>query len=234
LLAKTLRQVKAESKCPPRFESEAAMRRRRPLTRRPTLKTDAQLKSGVTDELTGCGGNAIHTASKPSTRLRAEGRRLSMRRRISSNPPTKEIFMSNLRLLDPSFSDNFESALRRFFAPVNFDADTPALQMRIDVREKDDAYEVKADIPGVKKEDISVRIDGNLVQIDAEVKREKETKGDGDRVLRSERYYGTVSRTFSLADDVDDGKARASYADGVLTLALPKKATAASKKLVID
>lgn len=142
--------------------------------------------------------------------------------------------MSNLRLLDPSFSDNFESALRRFFAPASFDADTPALQMRIDLREKDDAYEVKADIPGVKKEDINVRIDGNLVQIDAEVKREKETKGDGDRVLRSERYYGTVSRTFSLADDVDDGKARASYADGVLTLALPKKATAASKKLVVN
>jgi HSP20 family protein len=142
--------------------------------------------------------------------------------------------MSNLRLLDPSFSDSFESALRRFFAPVALDADTPMLQMRIDVREKDNAYEVKADIPGVKKEDINVRIDGNVVQIDAEVKREKETKGDGDRVLRSERYYGTVSRSFSLADDVDDGKAQASYADGVLTLALPKKATAASRKITVQ
>jgi HSP20 family protein len=142
--------------------------------------------------------------------------------------------MSNLRLLDPSFSDNFESALRRFFAPATFDADAPALQMRIDVREKENAYEVKADIPGVKKEDINVRIDGNVVQIDAEVKREKETRDDGDRVLRSERYFGTVSRTFSLADDVDDSKAQASYADGVLTLALPKKATAASKKLVVQ
>jgi HSP20 family protein len=142
--------------------------------------------------------------------------------------------MSNLRLLDPSFSDNFESALRRFFAPATFDADAPALQMRIDVREKENAYEVKADIPGVKKEDINVRIDGNVVQIDAEVKREKETRDDGDRVLRSERYFGTVSRTFSLADDVDDSKAQANYADGVLTLALPKKATAASKKLVVQ
>jgi HSP20 family protein len=90
--------------------------------------------------------------------------------------------MSNLRLLDPPFSDNF---------------------------------------------------DGYVVQIDAEVKREKETKGNGDRVLRSERYCGTVSRTFSLADDVDDSKAAATYADGVLTLALPKKATAASKKLAV-
>ncbi|MCM2251323.1 MAG: Hsp20 family protein, partial [Ramlibacter sp.] len=106
--------------------------------------------------------------------------------------------MSNLRLLDPVFNDNFDSALRRFFAPVAFDGDTPELKMRIDVSEKPDAYQVKADIPGVKKEDINVRIDGNVIQIDAEVRREKETKGDGDKVLRSERYYGTVSRTFSL------------------------------------
>ena len=103
--------------------------------------------------------------------------------------------MTRLRLFDPAFSDNFESALRRFFAPTPFEADTPALKMRIDVSEKDNAYEVKADIPGVKKEDINVRIDGNIVQIDAEVKREKETKGNGDKVLRSERYYGTISRT---------------------------------------
>jgi HSP20 family protein len=142
--------------------------------------------------------------------------------------------MGNLRVLDPVFSDNFDSALRRFFAPVTFDADTPALKMRIDVAEKDNAYEVKADIPGVKKEDINVRIDGNVVQIDAEVKREKETKGNGDRILRSERYYGTISRTFSLAEDVDDSKAEAKYADGVLTLALPKKTTAASKKVTVQ
>ena len=141
--------------------------------------------------------------------------------------------MSNLRLLDPMFSDNFESAIRRFFAPVAFDADTPELKMRIDVSEKDNAYVVKADIPGVRKEDINVRIDGNVVQIDAEVKREKETKGDGERILRSERYFGTVSRTFSLGEDVDDTKAEAKYADGVLTLELPKKATAASKKLTV-
>lgn len=142
--------------------------------------------------------------------------------------------MSTLRVLDPVLNDNFESALRRFFAPVAFETGTPALKMRIDVAENDNAYEVKADIPGVKKEDINVRIDGNVVQIDAEVKREKETKGDGDKVLRSERYYGSVSRTFSLADDVDDSKAEAKYADGVLTLKLPKKATVASKKVTVQ
>ena len=142
--------------------------------------------------------------------------------------------MSNLRLLDPAFTDNFESAMRRFFSPIAWDTDAPSLKMRVDVSELDDAYEVKADIPGVKKEDINVRIDGNIVQIDAEVKRESETKGNGGKVLRSERYHGTVSRSFSLADDVDEGKAEAKYADGVLTLKLPKKATAAARKLAVQ
>jgi HSP20 family protein len=142
--------------------------------------------------------------------------------------------MSNLRVLDPALSDPFESALRRFFAPVAFEADTPALKMRVDVTEKDNAYLVKADIPGVKKEDINVRIDGNIVQIDAEVKREKETKGNGDKILRSERYWGNISRTFSLAQDVDDSKVVAKYADGVLTLELPKKATSETKKITVQ
>lgn len=142
--------------------------------------------------------------------------------------------MSNLRLLDPTFSDSFESALRRLFSPTVFETETPSLSMRIDVSEKDNAYVVKADIPGVKKEDINVRVDGNVIQIDAETKREKDTKGNGDKVLRSERYYGNISRTFSLAQDVDDTKSQARYADGVLTLELPKKAAAASKKVAVQ
>ena len=140
---------------------------------------------------------------------------------------------TRLSLLDPSFTDPFESAFRRIFSPARFDPQAQTLDMRLDVSETDNAYVVKADIPGVKKEDINVRIDGNVVQIDAEVKREKETKGDGGKVLRSERYYGTVSRTFSLAQDVDEAKADAKYVDGVLTLELPKKASAAAKTLTV-
>lgn len=142
--------------------------------------------------------------------------------------------MSNLRLLDPVFGDNIESAMRRFFSPTLWESEVPALKMRVDVSERDNFYEVKADIPGVKKEDINVRIDGNVVQIDAEVKRESETKGNGGKVLRSERYYGTVSRSFSLADDVDESKAEAKYVDGVLTLKLPKKTTAAARKVTVQ
>jgi hypothetical protein len=95
--------------------------------------------------------------------------------------------MSNLRLLDPTFGDNFESALRRFFPPTLFDGDAPQLKMRIDVSEGDKAYTVKADIPGAKKEDINVQVDGNVVSIRAETRSEKETR-EGDRLLRSERH----------------------------------------------
>lgn len=139
-----------------------------------------------------------------------------------------------LSVFEPRFNDSFESALRRFFAPSPFETGAPDLQMRLDITEKGNAYVVKADVPGVRKEDINVRIDGNIVQIDAELKQEKETKGEGGKVLRSERYYGNVSRSFSLAEDVDEAKAQARYADGVLTLELPKKASTESKKLTVQ
>lgn len=142
--------------------------------------------------------------------------------------------MSNLRLLDPVFGDNFDNAFRRFFSPAAFEGETPQLKMRIDVSENDQAYSVKADIPGVKKEDINVRVDGNVVRIDAEAKSEKETRGDGDKVLRSERYYGTISRTFSLAQDVDASRVQAKYVDGVLNLELPKKAPADAARISVQ
>jgi HSP20 family protein len=142
--------------------------------------------------------------------------------------------MSNLRVTDPTFGDSIESAFRRFLAPVTFDTDMPELQMRLDVTEKENVYEIKADLPGVKKEDINIRIDGNIVQIDAEMKSDKETRGNGNKVLRSERYRGSISRSFSLAQDVDETKSQARYADGVLTLELPKKATGSAKKLQIQ
>lgn len=145
---------------------------------------------------------------------------------------------TSLRLFDPLTGDPFDSAFRRLLSSSVFSpmAEVPvaAPSMRLDITESNGSYIVKADIPGVKKEDINVRVDGNIVQIDAEVRQEKQTKGDGDKVLRSERYFGSVSRTFSLAQDVDDAKSNAKYADGVLTLELPKKSTSSSKKLSVQ
>ena len=109
----------------------------------------------------------------------------------------------------------------------------PQMQIKMDVKEDDNAYTVHADIPGVKKEDIHVSIEGNQVSISAESKTEKEEK-KGEKVLRSERYYGKVARSFTLAHDVDEAKAQAKYNDGVLELTLPKKATTSAKKLAIQ
>ena len=105
--------------------------------------------------------------------------------------------------------------------------------MKIDVSEDETAYHVKAEIPGVKKEDIRVAIDGNGVSITAEVKREKEEK-KGETVLRSERYYGNQSRTFTLMHDIDQSKAEAKYQDGILALTLPKKGGATTKELTVQ
>jgi len=126
-----------------------------------------------------------------------------------------------------------DDLMRGFFVrPVNFEPAVP-VQLRVDVTENDTGYVVRAEIPGVKKEDINVGIDGNQVEINAEVKHEKEAK-DGEKVLRSERYYGKVYRAFALGQDVDENSTQARYADGILELKLPKKAAKSVKRVTIQ
>ena len=103
----------------------------------------------------------------------------------------------------------------------------------MDVTENDKAYVVHADIPGVKKDDIHVTIDGSQVAISAESKYQREQK-EGDKVLRSERSYGKAYRAFTLAQDVDEAGAEAKYVDGVLELTLPKKAASSAKRLSVQ
>ncbi len=104
--------------------------------------------------------------------------------------------------------------------------------IRMDITETDQSYTVKAEIPGVKKEDIKIEIDGNKVSIRAEVKEEKE-ESEGN-VVRSERYYGQQYRSFSLPQAVDDAAAEAKYQDGVLRLTLPKKGGGSAKQVAIQ
>lgn len=140
--------------------------------------------------------------------------------------------MANLTRFNPvddAFDDLFRGFLMR---PVRMEG-VPEVQIKMDVKEDDKAYTVHAEIPGVKKDDIHVNIDGNQVSISAEVKNEKEVK-DGEKVLRSERYYGKVSRAFTLGQDVDEEAAQAKYNDGVLELSLPKKAAARARRLNIS
>ena len=140
--------------------------------------------------------------------------------------------MNELRVKDLFDMDPLETSLRHLMRPWRLEGTERAPQIKIDLSEHDDSYLVKAEIPGVKKEDIDVRIDRNQVTISAEVKQEKEEKKEG-RVLRSERQYGFASRSFALASDIEDAKADAKYQNGVLELRLPKKATSSSRKLSI-
>jgi HSP20 family protein len=140
--------------------------------------------------------------------------------------------MNELRLPDMFDLDPMSSALRDLWRPWRGEAVERAPQIRIDLSETDNAYAVKAEIPGVKKEDIDVRIDGNQVTISAEVKQDKEEKKDG-RVLRSERRYGYASRSFLLGSDVDQAAADAKYNNGVLELKLPKKAQSVGKRVAV-
>lgn len=130
--------------------------------------------------------------------------------------------------------DPFDDLFRGFFVrPVDFAGQVQTPSIKMDVKEDEKGYRVHAELPGVKKEDIHVSVDGNTVAISAEVKQEKEVK-EGERVLRSERYFGKVSRSFQLSQDVDDAKASAKFNDGVLELSLPKRAGASSRRLNID
>ena len=130
--------------------------------------------------------------------------------------------------------DMFPEMVRRFMRPTQVNLDAPG-EIRVDVSETDKEYQVRAEIPGAKKEDIRISIDRNFVSISTEVKQEKEEKsGNGARSLVKEMYYGSASRGFSLAQEVDEAASVAKYEDGVLKLTLPKRKEVASKTLAIQ
>lgn len=137
--------------------------------------------------------------------------------------------MSNLSRYDP-----LDDLFRGFFVrPMELGAGVEAPTIKIDVKEQEKAFVVHAEMPGIRKEDIHVNIEGGVISITAERKQEKEVK-EGERVLRTERYFGKVSRSFQLGQDIDDAAAGAKFSDGVLELTLPKKAATKSKRLAID
>jgi HSP20 family protein len=141
--------------------------------------------------------------------------------------------MANITRWDP-FEDIDDLFKGFFLRPMRVESGVDSqMRIKMDVKEDDKAYVVHAEVPGVKKEDIQVSIDGNQVSISAEVKREKEEK-QGEKVLRTERYYGKVYRAFSLAQDVDQDGARAKYENGVLELTLPKRAASAQRRLTVQ
>ncbi|MDO8777137.1 MAG: Hsp20/alpha crystallin family protein [Burkholderiaceae bacterium] len=133
------------------------------------------------------------------------------------------------------FDDFFRDVAPGFYVkPLHGDALPTPDQIKVDVKETDKNYTVNAEIPGVKKEEIQVLIDGNVVTLRSEVKQE-DRSGDDEKMLRSERYYGSVSRSFQLPQDIDQAEAKAKYDNGVLTLTLPKMQTkGGAQRLAIE
>ena len=141
--------------------------------------------------------------------------------------------MAYITRYDP-FGDLVDDIFRGFaVGPAAFPVEASVRRMKIDVAEQNGDYRVVAELPGVKKEDIKVNIDGDEVSITAETRAEKEAK-EGERLLHSERYVGKVARAFKLAEEIDESRASAKYSDGVLELTLPKKAATAAKQLTIQ
>ena len=105
--------------------------------------------------------------------------------------------------------------------------------IRVDVKDAGEVYTVNAEIPGAKKDDIAVEIEGNEVTISAEVKRDNAAK-EGEKWLRTERFYGKTGRRFALPQELDEAKAQAKFTDGVLELTLPKKTTVTGRKIAIN
>lgn len=132
------------------------------------------------------------------------------------------------------FDELFRDVAPGFYVrPLHGDGLPQAQKIRLDVKEKDDAYVVDAEIPGVDKEDIQVSIDGAVVSLRAEIKQHDEQK-DGDKVLRSERFYGAIERNFQLPLEVDAEKSSARYENGILMLQLPKKQNSQAQRLKIS
>ncbi len=140
--------------------------------------------------------------------------------------------MSNLIPRGSLFDDFFKDMAPGYFVrPLH--GDPLPQSIKVDVKENGTAYTVEAEIPGVSKEDIHVTIDGNIVTLRAEV-RQLDAQAADEKLLRSERYYGSVARSYQLPVDIDEDAAKAKYDNGVLTLNLPKKRGKTGQRLSID
>ncbi len=142
-----------------------------------------------------------------------------MVRSLARSHPFEELF----RDLSPGY----------FVRPLHGDPLPEPGQIRIDVKETDSAFTVQAEVPGVSRDDIQVGLDGARVTISAEV-RQADKQSDDERTLREERYFGSVSRSLQLAQEIDEAAATAKVDNGVLTLVLPKRKSGAGRQLKVE
>jgi HSP20 family protein len=144
----------------------------------------------------------------------------------------KEGIMQNVISYDPRTDAGYDELFRGFFKPVRLEGPTSPVTIKMDVSETDTGYVVHSEMPGVKKEDIAVAIAGDQVTITAEVKQQWE-KNEGERMLRNERYFGNIYRSFTLPVELDESACVATYDNGILELKLVRRAAAPGKRLAI-
>lgn len=141
--------------------------------------------------------------------------------------------MSGLTRLT-TLDDAFDDILQGFFRPArSMQSGSNALQPRIDVWARDDAFAISVELPGVKRENIDISISGNEVSINAEATEIKE-QGEKVRQLYGERRYGKYQRTIVLPHEVDQNQCQAKYNDGVLELVLPFNQNVLPKKIQVS
>lgn len=128
--------------------------------------------------------------------------------------------------------NDFDQFFNGFLAPEAYVADGHDLVPAVDVSETDDAYLVRAEMPGVRKEDIDITLEDGVLTLSAERKSESEAR-EGERLIRREVRYGKYLRSLRLGVPIDEDRIKASYADGVLALNLPKSEAAKPRKIEV-
>jgi HSP20 family protein len=139
--------------------------------------------------------------------------------------------MSNIRRYDPFSIEPMGDMLQSMLRNWRIGPDTE-LPFKVDVTESESSYTIAADLPGVKKEDINVAVDRGTVMISAKLEKASEVK-EGDRVIRRERYSGSMQRAFTLDSNIDTEKIDASFQDGVLRVVLPKKEASQQQRVTV-
>ncbi|MEX2163160.1 MAG: Hsp20/alpha crystallin family protein [Sulfuricaulis sp.] len=133
------------------------------------------------------------------------------------------------------WDNDIDRVFQGFLSPMRWveEARGEDLFPAMDMKERDDAYVIIADVPGAKKEDIDVTLENGILTITAETKSETEEK-EGERVLRQERRYGKYVRSLRLGTQIEEKGVKANYKDGVLELTLPKAEEVKPKKISVD
>jgi len=133
------------------------------------------------------------------------------------------------------WNDDFGRLFENFLPPIRWAEEDAGqgIAPRLDVVERDNEFVVKAEMPGIKKDDIEVSLESGVLTIKAETRSETEEK-EGDRVIRQERRYGQYLRSLRLGKEVDEKKVKANYKDGILELVLPKAEEVKPKKIAVN